>query len=65
MVRRDRVRFRKSADGKEEWIAYMEKHPEISMQARKKVEAVGYLILLYTDRILLIVGPEQPCKEEE
>ncbi len=62
---RDHFRFKKSEDGKE-WIAFLENHPEISMQARKKVEAIGYLIIMYRDRVGIVVGPEQPeCKDEE
>ena len=55
---RDRVRFEKSADGKE-WICYLENHPEISMQARKKAEALGYLIIMFKDRVGIYVKPDQ------
>lgn len=51
---KDTICFKRSSDRKE-WIAYLEKHPEIRATARKKAEAAGYLILLYRDQLEIVV----------
>ena len=59
---RDRICFKRSDNGKE-WIAYLQNHPEVSAQARKKAEAAGYLILLFKDRIEIIVKGQKAIRE--
>lgn len=57
---KDRLCFKKLG---KEWIAYLQHHPDIQAQARKKAEAVGYLILLYKDQLEIIVKKAVKMKE--